>query len=205
MKKLITLFLLGACIVNTSIEAKKCKKFRSIAVQCQAKIRNLIACNAMVGGIPFGSLTAYSYTVNKTPGAIIGDGEDLIFERSNSLASSNVTFAPSTPIFTTITVPVGTYFFAYSVSAIGVDMPGNSLSFALFNHTLGVLVPASQYNSDEGITIPRFTKGYGIATFSDETTLSLRNESGQPISLILDGFANPNAVINSLILIRIAA
>lgn len=205
MKKLVQFFLLGMLIVSPSVEAKKCKKFHSIAVQCQAVINNLIAQHATVGGIPFGSLLAYSYAVNLTPGAIIPDNGDLVFERANSLASSNVTFSPSTSVFTTTTVPAGTYFFAYSVSASGTIFSGQSLSFALFNHTTGTLVPASQYNSDEVLAIPLLTKGYGIAQFSGQTTVSLRNVSGQPVSLILGDFAIPSAVINSLILIRIAA
>lgn len=204
MKRLIQLALLGV-LVSSPVEAKKCKKFRSIAVQCQAMINNLIAQHATVGGIPFGSLLAYAYTTNLTPGTVIADNEDLIFERANSLASSNVTFSPSTPDFTTITVPAGTYLFAYSVSATGTIFAGNSLSFALFNHTTGMIVPSSQYNSEEIFAIPLLTKGYGIAQFSQQTTLSLRNESTQPVSLILGAFAIPDAVINSLILIRIAA
>lgn len=165
-------------------------------------LNNVIANNAVIGGIPFGSLTAFAYSVNSTPGIIIANGADLIFNRGNSLSSSNVIFSPATPTFTTISIPAGTYLFAYSVSAIG-NLSGDQLSFALFNYTNGAIVPNTQYNSEQGLANPLLTKGYGLASFSVPTTLSLRNVSGQPIEL-LTGFPANTPVINSLILIRIS-
>lgn len=206
MKQYIRLCLLVAVVFsNLHVEAKKCKKFHSAVVKCQARINNLIACNATVGGIPFGSLTAFAYAANQTPGIVIADNGDLVFSRTISFSSSNITFAPNASIFTDIIVPSGTYFFAYSVSAIGATFAGDPLSFALFNNTEAIIVPASQYNSDQALANPILTKGYGIARFSETTTLSLRNFSEQPIVLQGGLPADALAVLDSLVLIRIAA
>lgn len=151
-----------------------------------ATFRNLNATNGNFANLNVSNLLIFPATFGHAAvidnSQIVAPNADVIFTNTFLLTSSNVSVTPLTSsTFTTITVPPGAYAFFFSVDGTDTTTLNAPIFFGLFNQTLGVPVPASEFHSLQVsgtvTTQNGIARGFGIAIFATPTSLSLRNFS----------------------------